>query len=93
MISFSISSNSFSPLTRIGDSFIVDGNDEEKRYDLDVLLGPLFPGYERKVPEGTVTMYTCNKGYQVEGNRRTVCLGGQWIGNLPNCTGRYMQCI
>ena len=72
---------------RLGETFIVDGNDKEKQYDLDVLLGHLAPGQERIVPEGTITQYMCNHGYHLEGNGRTVCVAEEWKGDLPECIG------
>ncbi|CAL1545259.1 unnamed protein product [Lymnaea stagnalis] len=52
---------------------------------------------ELDFPIGTVTIlssfydgiaeYSCNKGYQVVGNKERKCLEtGEWSGNVPNCT-------
>ena len=72
---------------RVGESFTVRGTQEEKRYELDVIIAPLPPGVERTVPEGTVAVYNCNRGYSRRGNNMGACVAGHWMGDLPTCTG------
>lgn len=55
------------------------------------MLGHLAPGQERIVPEGTVTQYSCDHGYQLEGNERRACVAGEWQGGLPECVGTYIR--
>ena len=42
---------------------------------------------ERTVPEGTVAVYNCNRGYSRRGNNMGACVAGHWMGDLPTCTG------
>lgn len=74
------------PGLRVGESFTVRGTQEEKRYELDVIIAPLPPGVERTVPEGTVAVYNCNRGYSRRGNNMGACVAGHWMGDLPTCT-------
>ena len=39
---------------------------------------------------GSVALYTCNRGYTVQGlDTRACLLTGEWSGVRPNCTGLY----
>ena len=42
---------------------------------------------------GTQVTYTCDVGYELEGNGQRTCQArGQWSGQLPECTRKYHTC-
>ena len=68
----------------------MEGTQRERNYELDVIIAPLPPEVERIVPEGTVAVYGCNRGYVRQGYNRRACVDGSWMGDLPTCRGGYL---
>ena len=38
---------------------------------------------------GTMAVYSCDKGYRVDGDRVRVCLGGDWNGTETVCSRKF----
>ena len=44
------------------------------------------------ITNGSTATYTCDKGYELIGDRTRTCLNtGEWSGQEPNCTGTHFD--
>ncbi len=42
---------------------------------------------------GTIAVYTCNSGFNLQGSSTRTCQSGFWSGTTPTCTGKTTRCI